>query len=292
MLSPETLEAYRRMTTSERLKLTIEMTQASVPFLLSGDPEKVARICELLRRENDARNKNMLEALARTSEAPMNDVLQVLMTIVRTFNQMRLPDMVMGGMAVRAHAIPRPTQDVDFTAALNRDQLPLFFQLVMEAGFTVPESDQTGWDDQVADMPLVKLRMLLGPHAIDADISLAESDFQQRAVARREQCEVDEVSCDIVSPEDLILFKLIANRPREFVRNGIVHPCAPCRCGSDNCLIRWRKSCAKNSDGLIVLRISSRRPRPSFDFGRPTAVIRRSSSWTSPKRCDPTSRVA
>ena len=66
MLSPETLEAYRRMTTSERLKLTIEMTRASVPFLLSGDPEKVARKFELLRRENDARNKNMLEALART----------------------------------------------------------------------------------------------------------------------------------------------------------------------------------------------------------------------------------
>ena len=147
----------------------------------------------------------------------MNDVLQVLMTIVRTFNQMRLPYVVMGGMAVRAHAIPRPTQDVDFTAALNRDQLPLFFQLVMDAGFTVPESYLSGWVDQVAGMPLVKLRMFLGQHGVDVDIFLAESDFQQSALSRRERCEVDEVSCDIVSPEDLILFKLIANRPRDLV---------------------------------------------------------------------------
>ena len=62
MLHPETLEAYRQMTPSERLKLTRENTK----FLLSGPPEIVARRFELLRRQNDERNRNMLTAIART----------------------------------------------------------------------------------------------------------------------------------------------------------------------------------------------------------------------------------
>ena len=70
MLHPETLEAYRKMTPSQRLKITLEMTRENTKFLLAGPPEIVARRFELIRRENDERNKNMLTAIARTRSAP------------------------------------------------------------------------------------------------------------------------------------------------------------------------------------------------------------------------------
>ncbi|TVS19937.1 MAG: hypothetical protein EA424_06540 [Planctomycetaceae bacterium] len=66
MLSPETLEAYRRMTPGQRLKITMEMIRENTPYLLRGSPEVVARRFERLRQENDARNRNMLTAIART----------------------------------------------------------------------------------------------------------------------------------------------------------------------------------------------------------------------------------
>ena len=66
MLHPETLEAYRQMTPSERLKITLDMTRENTKFLLSGPPEIVARRFELLRRQNDERNRRMLEGMART----------------------------------------------------------------------------------------------------------------------------------------------------------------------------------------------------------------------------------
>ncbi len=66
MLHPETLAAYRKMTPSERLKITLEMTRENTKFLLSGPPEIVARRFELLRRQNDERNRRMLEGMART----------------------------------------------------------------------------------------------------------------------------------------------------------------------------------------------------------------------------------
>jgi hypothetical protein len=68
MLSRETLERYRRMTLGERLKITLEMMEEGTRQLLQGDPEVVDRRFELLRRENDERNRRMLEAIARTRE--------------------------------------------------------------------------------------------------------------------------------------------------------------------------------------------------------------------------------
>lgn len=66
MLSEETLAEYRRMTPGQRLSLTLRMIKENTPYLLKGPPEVVGRRFELLQRENDARNQNMLTVLART----------------------------------------------------------------------------------------------------------------------------------------------------------------------------------------------------------------------------------
>ena len=68
MLSRETLELYRRMTPGERLRLTLEMTHEATKQLLQGSPEVVDRRFELLRRQNDERNRRMCEGMARTRE--------------------------------------------------------------------------------------------------------------------------------------------------------------------------------------------------------------------------------
>lgn len=69
MLSPETLERYRHMTPGERLALTLKLTEEAEPYLFYGTPEQVRRKFELLRHENDERNRRMLEALARTKKS-------------------------------------------------------------------------------------------------------------------------------------------------------------------------------------------------------------------------------
>jgi hypothetical protein len=66
MLSPETLERYRRMTVGERLALTLQLTDDAEPYLFAGTPEQVKRRFELLRRQNDDRNRRILEGIART----------------------------------------------------------------------------------------------------------------------------------------------------------------------------------------------------------------------------------
>ncbi|MGQ0633362.1 MAG: hypothetical protein ACT4QC_02030 [Planctomycetaceae bacterium] len=68
MLSSETLERYRRMSNAERLELSLEMIRDNLPAFFLGPPEVVDRRFELLHRENEARNKNMLTAIARTRD--------------------------------------------------------------------------------------------------------------------------------------------------------------------------------------------------------------------------------
>ncbi|MDZ4687541.1 MAG: hypothetical protein SH850_20920 [Planctomycetaceae bacterium] len=63
MMSREQLELYRRMTTSERLALTLKMIAENEPALLHGPPEVVRRRFELLEKQNNERNQRILETL-------------------------------------------------------------------------------------------------------------------------------------------------------------------------------------------------------------------------------------
>jgi len=64
MLSKETLERYRRMTTGQRMKLVLQSIDENEPYLLKGRPDVVNRRFQLLERENLGRNDNILKGLA------------------------------------------------------------------------------------------------------------------------------------------------------------------------------------------------------------------------------------
>lgn len=152
----------------------------------------------------------------------MTDLTAALYDIVDVLEDLHIPYVVMGGIAVRVHGIPRPTHDVDFTISLPRASLPQFFANATAKGFTVPEAYETGWVDQVAGMPLVKLRIYLESHGVDVDVFLAESNFQRSLLSRRQSHDYEGRAIAFVSPEDLILLKLVANRPRDLIDVGDV----------------------------------------------------------------------
>lgn len=145
----------------------------------------------------------------------MNDLDQALADIVGLFDALSIEYAVMGGIAVRVYGIPRATYDVDFTAAISRARLTEVLGRVTALGYTVPEVYASGWVDHVAGMPIVKFRLFLEGNGVDIDIFLAESPYQKTLLARRRQAQFDELQVSLVSPEDLVLLKLLANRPRD-----------------------------------------------------------------------------
>jgi hypothetical protein len=122
----------------------------------------------------------------------------------------------LGGIAVRVHAIPRPTFDVDIGLTVNEAQLSLFFASADELGYEISQPFRSGWRDEVGGMPLVKMKSFLADgKSVDVDIFITETQFQNSLMARRQQFEFEGRSLNFVSPEDLVLLKLLAYRPRD-----------------------------------------------------------------------------
>ncbi len=147
-----------------------------------------------------------------------NPYCEALWEIVDSLEAKQVEYVVMGGLAVRALAIPRPTNDVDLTIACDFQLLPELLRSWQSELMQVPEIYLTGWVDRIADMPLIKLKTQVDcDHSVDLDIFLCETDFQRSLLKRRQRVDVEDHSVWIVTPEDLILLKLIANRPRDLV---------------------------------------------------------------------------
>ena len=147
----------------------------------------------------------------------MTDLTAVIHELIGLFYRFRLPYAIMGGIAVRAHGLPRPTFDVDFVLAVPREQLGDLFAAIEEAGYTVPDHYRGGCVDSVGGMPLFKVRLFLEGRGIDADIFLVENDFQRDVMSRRILDEIEGKPVHLITAEDLILFKLLAGRPRDLL---------------------------------------------------------------------------
>jgi hypothetical protein len=152
----------------------------------------------------------------------MKDIAAALHEIGELFERLGIPYAVMGGFAVRIYGIPRPTHDVDFTIALDREHLATLYEHLRGLGYTVADVYDKGWVDTVAGMSIVKARLFLEGRGIDIDIFLAESPYQKVLLARRRCEQIDGAPLWFVGPEDLVLLKLISYRPRDIADIGDV----------------------------------------------------------------------
>ena len=66
MTHDETLQRYKAMTNAERAAISCQLIRENWRALLIGPKDLVDRRFERINAENDARNRNMLEAMART----------------------------------------------------------------------------------------------------------------------------------------------------------------------------------------------------------------------------------
>ena len=123
--------------------------------------------------------------------------------------------MVLGGLAVRLHAIPRPTYDIDLLIAIRAEDVGHFATAAAEAGFVVPEEHVRGFVDRLAGLSKFAMGVPVGDRVVSADLFILGSEYQRVAFARRVSVPGDGGSEWAVSVEDLLLHKLLAFRPRD-----------------------------------------------------------------------------
>jgi hypothetical protein len=186
VLSPEKLEEYRRMTPEERWRDFVHLMDAAWASLDSLPVAERNRRLDLLQRQ-------------------LHEILEKSQT----------PYMFMGGITVGLWGIPRPTFDLDLTLEVDDSTLSEFLRQLEQAGFTVPQEFKKGYTDVIARMRKIKVQTFAGERAWDIDVFLVTTEYQKAAFARRRRMVLMGRAAWVIAPEDLVLHKLVAGRPRD-----------------------------------------------------------------------------
>lgn len=148
--------------------------------------------------------------------SPPREVDEVALLALDLLESERVSYVVMGGQAVNIWGVPRTTFDVDFEVDLPRDRLGDFLDAAARAGFFFDEHLARGFTDRVGgEHSLVTIKRWVGNRAVHVDLFLTETPFLRRIFDRAVTAEIAGRPRRVVTAADLVLFKLLAWRPKD-----------------------------------------------------------------------------
>ena len=117
--------------------------------------------------------------------------------------------MVIGGLAVQVWGRVRATRDVDISVAVEPEERARLVQAAQKHFKLVPENPQ----EFIARTNVLPVETNLG---IPVDLICAWTDFEREAIDRAKHIEIEPgFSMRVAAPEDLVVMKLISDRPRD-----------------------------------------------------------------------------
>lgn len=122
------------------------------------------------------------------------------------FQEEQIRYCLIGGMAAGYWGEPRFTRDMDFTVVSQSGDLKPLVQKFRQNGFKV----ETKGPSQMQVVAKGQLHF-------QADLVLAETDYQDWVVQRAVSVAMFDINVPICSAEDLIILKLIANRRQDLL---------------------------------------------------------------------------
>ena len=137
-------------------------------------------------------------------------VEQILERIARGLEIRGLPYMIIGGQAVLLYGEPRLTRDVDVTLGVSPDRLSEVQDLLAALGWEILAEASAEFVKKTMVLPC------LDPQSgVRVDFIFSFSPYERQAIERARSVQVGNASVHFVSPEDLIVHKVIAGRPRD-----------------------------------------------------------------------------
>jgi hypothetical protein len=132
-----------------------------------------------------------------------------LADLARLFDRAAVPYALIGGHAVNAWLEPRFTADVDVTVQAGAEGVARLRAILEEGGFAVQR-------EYGADLPSGPdfVRFVSRDGLVRLEVQAAKTDLQRAVVARALSAEE---GVRVATPEDLIVLKLIADRPKDWI---------------------------------------------------------------------------
>jgi uncharacterized nucleotidyltransferase DUF6036 len=118
--------------------------------------------------------------------------------------------MVIGGQAVLIYGEPRLTKDIDITLGLGPDRLGDLLSIVSDLGLRPLVDDPETFTRETLVLPCEEDDT---GHRVDFILSFSE--YEREALGRAKPTMIEGAAVRIASPEDIIIHKMIAGRPRD-----------------------------------------------------------------------------
>ncbi len=138
------------------------------------------------------------------------------------FHEMNLNSVFIGGVAVSLLANPRATEDVDALIIFDVNDRHTLLTNLENRGFRLLVADR---DDFI-----IQMRLITAIHEATGtvvDIMLGCMPFEEEVIARSNLSSDADIAISLPTPEDLVILKAIASRPKDLedIRNlGLTYP--------------------------------------------------------------------
>ncbi|GAB4412006.1 MAG: hypothetical protein OHK0032_08030 [Thermodesulfovibrionales bacterium] len=135
---------------------------------------------------------------------------ELLARLGELLQRYKIPYMIIGGQAVLLYGEPRLTRDIDITLGVNTERLEYILKLIREIPLKPLPADI--YDFVKTTMVLPCLHEDTG---IRVDLIFSFSAYESNAISRARRIPISGREVSFASPEDVIIHKIFAGRPRD-----------------------------------------------------------------------------
>ena len=135
---------------------------------------------------------------------------EILSRIGACLKKCNLPYMIIGGQAVLLYGEPRLTRDIDITLGINIDRLNDILLLAKELSLKPIPKEIESFVKQTMVLPAIDETT-----GIRVDFIFSFTQYELIAIRRARKITIMGEEVAFASPEDLIIHKIFAGRPRD-----------------------------------------------------------------------------
>jgi hypothetical protein len=135
---------------------------------------------------------------------------EILSRIGVSLTRHSLPYMIIGGQAVLLYGEPRLTRDIDITLGVNADYINELLAVVRELSLRPIPEDIESFVRQTMVFPAFDETT-----GIRVDFIFSFTPYETGAIKRARRIKILEQEVCFASPEDVIIHKIFAGRPRD-----------------------------------------------------------------------------
>lgn len=135
---------------------------------------------------------------------------KILSGVARCLERHDIPYMIIGGQAVLLHGEPRLTRDIDVTLGVNTDRLDNLIAAIEELPLRPLPEDIMSFVGQTMVLPAVD-----EASGIRVDFIFSFMPYEAEAIRRATKVMVLDQGVSFAAPEDIVVHKIFAGRPRD-----------------------------------------------------------------------------